>query len=103
MQLVLRYKKFRELLPKAEAELQQQLDSLDQTPVHERPQFVLQLKDALQSMARGERAVSAYPSFQLAGGSSSHINSVWGVRWDCGSSGILIAHSVGHADNVSLA
>lgn len=57
-QLVQRYKRFRKLLPKAEADRQQLLDSLDQTPVHERPQLVQQLKRELQSMAEGGNHVA---------------------------------------------
>lgn len=48
-----RYKKFCEQLPKAKDDRQQLLDSLDQTPVHERQQLVQQLKEELQSMAQG--------------------------------------------------
>jgi prefoldin subunit 5 len=50
---VKRYKKFCEQLPKAKDDRQQLLDSLDQTPVHERQQLVQQLKEELQSMAQG--------------------------------------------------
>jgi hypothetical protein len=50
---VQRYKKFCEQLPKAKDDRQQLLDSLDQTPVHERQQLVQQLKEELQSMAQG--------------------------------------------------
>lgn len=51
--LVQRYKKFSELLPRAEAELQRQLAGLVHTPPHERQQLVQQLKQELRAMAEG--------------------------------------------------
>jgi predicted SnoaL-like aldol condensation-catalyzing enzyme len=51
--LVQRYKKHSEQLPKAEAALEQQLASLEQTPPQERLQLVRDLHEELRAMARG--------------------------------------------------
>ncbi|WIA37247.1 hypothetical protein OEZ86_014193 [Tetradesmus obliquus] len=52
--LVQRYKKFKEQETKAEAELQKQLASLEQTPPQDREQLVRDLHDELRAMARDE-------------------------------------------------
>jgi hypothetical protein len=52
--LAQRYTRYKELLPKAVAALQQLLDGLDKTPEPERLQFIQHCRDELRAMAQGE-------------------------------------------------
>lgn len=48
-----RYSKFKKLLPKAEADLQQELDKFVGTPPGERQQLLLDINQELKEMAAG--------------------------------------------------